>query len=84
MTHTCIVCKQKIIEAKEKWVRLTDFYKKQQTGEVFYHLECWRDRFIISNSIRKQKMYKQGMQSLGNMMKALNPKKEKVFDVVPT
>jgi hypothetical protein len=68
MTHTCTICKEKIIETKEKWVRLTDFHKKQQTGEVFYHLECWRDRFKLSNSIRKQKMYKQAMESIGTLL----------------
>ncbi len=76
MTKECLICNEKIIETKEKWVRLTDFYKKQQTREVFYHLECWRDRFNISNSIRKQKMYKQAqeaMGNIGNLLKQINP-----------
>ncbi len=71
MTHICVICKEKIIETKEKWVRLSDFNKKQQTGEVFYHLECWRDRFNISNSLRKQKMYKQAQESMGGILKAV-------------
>ncbi len=76
MTKTCIICKQKIIEAKERWVRLTDFHKKKQVGEQFYHLECWRHRFIIDNSIRKQKMYKQAFASLGKIASMINPKKD--------
>lgn len=76
MTKTCIICKQKIIEAKERWVRLTDFHKKAQVGEQFYHLECWRDRFVISNSLRKQKMYKQAFGSLKKIADMINPKKD--------
>ncbi len=81
MTKTCIICKQPIIEAKERWVRLTDFHKKAQVGEQFYHLECWRDRFIISNSLRKQKMYKQAMESVRKMLNVLNPNPQKVYDI---
>ncbi len=87
MTKECIICKMKIIDTKEKWVRLTDFDKKAQTGEVFYHLECWRDRFNISNSMRKQKMYKQAREAMGNIGKALkmiNPNKPKeVYQTIP-
>ena len=71
MTHTCVICKQKIIVEKEKWVHLIDYDKKQQIGETFYHLECWRGRFKIDNSIRKQKMYKQVQNSMGNIGKML-------------
>lgn len=84
MTHTCVICKEKIIETKEKWIRLTDFNKKQQTGEVFYHLECWRDRFNISNSIRKQKMYKQAQEAMGNigsLLKKINPNQGQVYEI---
>ncbi len=83
MTKICVICKEKIIEKKEKWVRLTDFYKKQQTGEQFYHLECWRDRFIISNSIRKQKMYNQTKEAFGKIMNAFNPQQKEVYQTIP-
>lgn len=81
MTKKCVICNEKIIEAKEKWVRLTDFHKKKQVGEVFYHLECWRDRFVISNSLRKQKMYAQTQKAIGQIMKAVNPNPQKVYDI---
>jgi len=71
MTKICVICDQKIIDTKERWVRLTDFHKKRQTGEVFYHLECWRDRLKISNSLRKQKMYKQFGDSIGKILGAV-------------
>ena len=60
----CVICEEKIIEKKEKWVRLTDFDRGAITGETFYHLECWRDRFRISNSQRKQKMYRQTVEAI--------------------
>lgn len=53
----CVICKEPIDEKKEKWVRLTDFYCETKTGEVFNHLECWRERFMITNSERKKIMY---------------------------
>ena len=71
MTHTCIICKKNINESKEKWVHLIDYDRKQITGEQFYHLECWKNRFKIDNSARKQKMMKQAMSSIGGMLKNL-------------
>lgn len=67
----CVICKEKILEETERWVRLTDFYGNIQGGEVYYHLECWRERFKITNSERKQKMYKQVTDTLQNI---INPK----------
>jgi len=72
MTKTCVICKEKIIDKKDRWVRLTDFNKNVQVGETFYHLECWRDRFKISNSMRKQKMYAQTQKAIGNIAKAFD------------
>jgi len=82
MTKICIICKQKIIEKKERWVRLTDFNRGQQVGEQFYHLECWRDRFKISNSARKQKMYKDAQKSIGGILKAFNITPTKEYEIV--
>lgn len=77
----CIICKEKIIEKKERWVRLTDFNKGKIEGEQFYHLECWRDRFRISNSARKQKMYKQTQEAIGKIVGAINPNSQKVYEI---
>ncbi len=78
----CVICTQKIIENKERWVRLTDFNKKEQVGETFYHLECWRDRFRISNAERKQKMYKDTSKAIGKILQHINiPQQKKVFDI---
>ncbi|GAG82776.1 unnamed protein product [marine sediment metagenome] len=81
MTKTCVICNEKIIEKKERWVRLTDFNKGKQVGETFYHLECWRDRFRISNSLRKQKMYKQAQKAIGQIVRAVNPNQQEVFEI---
>ncbi len=83
MTKICVICKQKIIEKKERWVRLTDFDRSKQVGETFYHLECWRDRFKISNSMRKQKMYLQAQKAIGQIVKAVNPNSEEVYEIRP-
>lgn len=38
-----------------------------EKGEVYYHLECWRERFRITNSERKQQMYSKVMDSIKNI-----------------
>lgn len=53
----CVICKQDIMEDSEKWVKLIDYSGKIQTGEVYFHLECWQERFKITNSERKKQMY---------------------------
>jgi len=68
---TCVICKQKIIKEKEKWCRLTDFDCELQTGEVYYHLECWKERFQITNSERKKAMYQQAFQAINNIKNQL-------------
>ena len=83
----CVICKGKIIEKKERWVRLTDFNRGQQTGETFYHLECWNDRFVISNSARKQKMYAQGKEAIQGIMGKFSqmiPEQKPVYEVLPS
>ncbi len=85
MTKQCIICKEKIIEKKERWVRLTDFNRGAEVGENFYHLECWRDRFNISNSARKQKMYKQTQEAIGGIMEKFReiiPEQKPVYEII--
>lgn len=81
MSKICIICKQKIIEKKERWVRLTDFNKGQEVGQQYYHLECWRDRFNISNSERKKKMYSQAQKSIGNILSSLGIDQTKHYEI---
>ena len=81
MSKICIICKQKIIEKKERWVRLTDFNKGQEVGQQYYHLECWKDRFLISNSERKKKMYAQAQKSVGNIFESLGITPMKHYEI---
>jgi len=64
---TCVICKEKIIEEKERYVKLTDFDCGEEVGEAFYHLECWRERFKITNSERKKKMYSDTIKLIKNI-----------------
>ncbi len=82
MSKICVICNKKIIDTKERWVRLTDFHKLKQVGEVFYHLECWRDRFRISNSLRKQEMYAKAMKGMSAISKVLNLNSKKEYEIV--
>lgn len=81
MKKICVICKDEIIEKKDRWVRLTDFNRGKQVSEVFYHLDCWRDRFRISNTKRKKKMYKQTQQAIGNILRVINPNPQKIVEI---
>jgi len=84
MKKICVVCHNKIIERKERWVRLTDFNIGEQTGEVFYHTQCWKDRYNIGNSLKKQKMYDQTKELLSKVFNAASRnsnKGEQVYEI---
>ena len=63
LRHDCIICHKKINKPKDQYVRLTDFAGKMQTGECFYHLECWKNK----NKIRQE-----------NAMKMVQPMTDKL------
>lgn len=51
----CIICDKKINEKKDKWVNLRDFNKGKFESECFYHINCWKNRFVITQEkIQKQ------------------------------
>lgn len=77
----CVICQEKIIEKKERWVRLTDFNKGQEVGQQYYHLECWRDRFNISNSARKKKMYNDVQKSMANIFESIGINQTKYYEI---
>jgi hypothetical protein len=70
--NSCIICEEKINFDKEKFVRLTDYKGKKQTGECFYHLDCWKNRFQIT----QEKMEKDADRWIG-MIKDMNKKVKK-------
>lgn len=63
----CVICKQQILEDRERWVRLTDFDCGIEIREVYNHLECWKERFQITNSERKKQMYSKAMKTIKNI-----------------
>lgn len=63
----CVICNQQILEDRERWVRLTDFDCGIEIGEVYNHLECWKERFQITNSERKKQMYSKVMKTIKNI-----------------
>jgi len=67
--HKCIVCGMKINKPKEKYVRLTDFDGKNQTGECFYHLQCWQDKFKIQQQRAMKEMVEPVMGQLLNQLR---------------
>ncbi len=82
MIKICVICKEKILEKIERWVRLTDFDKGKQVREVFYHLECWKDRFRISSTERKKRMYQQVQESIGKIMRTIPiPQAQKEYQI---
>ena len=60
----CVICKEAIDEERDRYVRLTDFNGKIEVGEVFNHLQCWKERFQLTNSKRKQAMIGKTMDFL--------------------
>ena len=48
----CAKCKLEIIEREERYVRITDFDKKKKTGEIFLHLNCWKN--LYKDKINKE------------------------------
>ncbi len=44
----CVICWKKIDFNKDKYVRMTDFTGRKQDGEVFHHLDCWMNKFKIT------------------------------------
>ena len=67
----CVICKEAIMEDYDDYVRLTDFKYGIENGEIFYHLECLRERFQITNSARKNKMYSQFSKSAKSILDTL-------------
>lgn len=68
----CVICKKEIEEKFDRWVMLTDFNKGRIVGDCHYHLECWKDRFNISNSEKKKEMYAKTFKSLKNIVEKLS------------
>lgn len=70
----CVICNKKIRENSDKWVRLTDFNRKEINGECYYHLKCWRDKFkIVQQRIHEEtkRMFAPALGALGNVVRKI-------------
>jgi len=59
----CLICEKKINEKKDKYVNLRDYNKGKFESECFYHLDCWKNRF----SITQEKMQQQAVEWMSNI-----------------
>ena len=47
----CVICHLKIDKNKEKYVNLRDYTGKKFVSECFYHINCWQNRFTITQEV---------------------------------
>lgn len=59
----CVICDKKI-NKNERYVNLRDFNKGKFESECFYHLNCWKNRFAITQE-KIQKQADDWMKQLG-------------------
>ena len=71
----CLICKKKIIETKDKWVNLRDYNRGRFESECFYHLDCWKNRFVITQE-KIQQQANEWMNKIGITVKHLKNKME--------
>ena len=60
----CLICTKKINEKKDRWTNLRDFNKGKFESECFYHLNCWKNRFVITQE-KIQEQANEWMNKLG-------------------
>jgi hypothetical protein len=46
--NNCVICDNKINRAKDRYVNLRDYNLGKFESECFYHLDCWKNRFVIT------------------------------------
>jgi len=69
--NNCVICEKKIDKSKEKYVNLRDYNGKKFESECFYHIDCWKNRFVITQEkIQGQAdKWMKGMQEIGVKIK---------------
>lgn len=79
----CVICEKQINEKKDRWVNLRDFNKGKFESECFYHLDCWKNRFVITQE-KIQAQADKWMKELGVIAKTIkNNAEEKNVIQVP-
>ena len=80
-TNKCVICHKEIKFNKEKYVRLTDFDGKKEVSYCHYHLNCWLNRFQITQ-MQMNNMANMWMDKLTNSISNITgAKPEKVFEI---
>ena len=69
----CVICDRKINFNSDKYVKLTDFTGKKQIAHCFYHLDCWMNRFTIT----QEKIQNQADKWMEGLKSTLKEVKEK-------
>jgi hypothetical protein len=69
----CVICNKKI-KNKERYVNLRYFNKGKLESECFYHLDCWKNRFIIT----QEKMNQQANEWMNKLGITINNIKNKM------
>ena len=70
----CLICEKKINEKKDKWVNLKDYNKGKFESECFYHLDCWKNRFVIT----QEKIQAQANEWMNKVGVVVNNLKNKI------
>lgn len=63
----CVIC-NKQIGKRERYVNLRDYNKGKLESECFYHLDCWKERFSITQE-KIQQQANEWMKQLGVIAK---------------
>ena len=69
----CVICNKKIGKM-ERYVNLKDFNKGKQESQCFYHLDCWKNRFLIT----QEKMNQQANEWMNKLGVTINNIKNKM------
>lgn len=64
----CVICWKKIDKKKDTFVELRDYTNGKFESNCFYHLECWKKRFQIS----QEKITEQANHWMGQLTHAIS------------
>lgn len=70
----CVICLKKIDFGRDKYVKLIDYQGKKSISHCFYHLDCWQNRFVIT----QEKIQEQANKWFNQLSAMLPDLKEKI------
>jgi len=69
----CLMCKNPIDDKQGKWVNVRDYSGKKLDSQVFFHLNCWKDRYKLGRDQMENTLGKI-MKQAGDMMEGIGMK----------